>query len=161
MDKAGRRPFYISCVPPRDDRGAIAGETIRDEPGDVSRSQAEFVDLAFRMALLSIAADDHSSSLVVDAPEASLDFLFARRAGDRLAAFSSATPTNRVIITSYLPSKHLVTSFLKDVPESEARRSRIVDLIHLAADNAALRSDRPKYEKFLNEIIEKTVGHDD
>ncbi|WP_127520026.1 hypothetical protein [Mesorhizobium sp. Z1-4] len=134
--------------------GATAGETIRDEPGDVSLSQAEFVDLAFRMALLSIAADDHSSSLVVDAPEASLDFLFAHRAGDQLAAFSWATPTNRVIITSYLPSKHLVTSFLERIPEPQTRKSRIVDLIHLAADNAALRADRPKYEQFLNEVIE-------
>jgi hypothetical protein len=133
--------------------GAIAGETVRDEPGDVSLSQAEFVDLAFRMALLSIAADDHSSSLVVDAPEASLDFLFAQRAGDQLAEFSWATPTNRVIITSYLPSKHLVTSFLERIPQPQVRKSRIVDLIHLAADNAALRADRPKYERFLNEVI--------
>lgn len=136
--------------------GATAGETIRDEPGDVSLSQAEFVDLAFRMALLSIAADDHSSSLVVDAPEASLDFLFAHRAGDQLAAFSWATPVNRVIITSYLPSKHLVTSFLERVSQPEVRKSRIVDLIHLAADNAALRADRPRYEQFLNQVIENT-----
>lgn len=113
------------------------------------------------MALLSIAADDHSSSLVVDAPEASLDFLFARRAGDQLAAFSWATATNRVIITSYLPSKHLVTSFLDKIPRAEDRKNRIVDLIHLAADNAALRSDRPKYEELLAEVIENTGEPDD
>ena len=140
--------------------GAIAGETMRDEPDDVSLSQAEFVDLAFRMALLSVVADDKSSSLVVDAPEASLDFLFAERAGDQLAAFSWATSNNRVIITSYLPSKHLVTSFLKNVPNPKNRRKRIVDLIDLAADNAALRADKPRYEKFLREVVENAGPND-
>jgi hypothetical protein len=137
--------------------GAVAGQTIRDEPNAVSQSQAEFVDLAFRMALMSVASDKSGSTLVVDAPEASLDFLFARRAGLQLAAFSSAHQNNRVIITSYLPSANLVAAILSDSNDEEDRRARIVDLIKNAAPNAALRADREEYEAFLEKVL---VGAD-
>lgn len=134
--------------------GAIAGTTIREQPDQVSQSQAEFVDLAFRMALMSVISADGSGSLVIDAPEASLDFLFAARAGAQLSAFSFATPTNRVIATSYLPSKHFVSSFLDRISDPSERKARIVDLINLAAENAALRADKPQYEEFLHQVIE-------
>ncbi|MHB8268621.1 AAA family ATPase [Bradyrhizobium sp.] len=133
--------------------GAVAGQTMRDNPDEVSQSQAEFVDLAFRMALMSIAGEGGPASLVVDAPEASLDFLFAERAGQQLAKFSKALPENRVVITSYLPSHHLLTSFFKSIRTERERRRRIVDLIRDAAPNAAVRADRAKYENFLASII--------
>jgi hypothetical protein len=133
--------------------GAVTGETIREDPDSVSQSQAEFVDLAFRMALMSVVGDGGAASLVVDAPEASLDFLFAERAGLQLAAFSRSQPENRVIITSYLPSKHLVLAFLNGIKGDRKRSERILDLIRHAAPNAALRDDRKKYEEFLKEVI--------
>ena len=91
--------------------GAIAGQTMRENPREVSQSQAEFVDLAFRMALMTVTAKGGAATLVVDAPEASLDFLFAERAGYQLAAFSKARRENRVVVTSYLPSDHLLNAF--------------------------------------------------
>ena len=57
----------------------MAGQTMRDDLSEVSQSQAEFIDLAFRMALMTVAAEGGSATLIVDAPEASLDFLFAER----------------------------------------------------------------------------------
>lgn len=132
--------------------GAVAGQTIRERPDAVSQSQAEFVDLAFRMALISVVAKGGPATMVVDAPEASLDFLFAERAGKQLASFSNAHPENRVIITSYLPSEHLVLAFLAGVRGIKQRNRRIVDLISLAAENAALRADRGQYEAFLNRV---------
>jgi len=134
--------------------GAMAGPTIRELPDSVSQSQSEFVDLAFRMALMTETAEGGSATLVVDAPEASLDFLFAERAGEQLAKFSRALPDNRVIVTSYLPSAHLVRAFLKGVRAKTARRARIVDLIRYAAPNAAIRADGDRYKAFLEDIIE-------
>lgn len=134
--------------------GAVTGETIREDPESVSKSQAEFVDLAFRMALMTIVGGGLGASLVVDAPEASLDFLFAERAGAQLAAFSTSQEKNRVIITSYLPSKHLVLELLRDVKGQQKRRARVLNLIEHAAPNAALRADRKKYETFLEEVIQ-------
>lgn len=133
--------------------GAVAGPTMRDNPDAVSRSQAEFVDLAFRMALMSVAAGTGAATLIVDAPEASLDFLFAQRAGQQLAAFSRAHSENRVIVTSYLPSDHLLRMFLASAKTERERRRRIVDLISDAAPNAALRADKSRYEEFLANII--------
>lgn len=134
--------------------GAVAGQTIREGPDAVSLSQAEFVDLAFRMALMTFASNGRGASLVVDAPEASLDFLFAQRAGEQLAKFSRSNRFNRVIITSYLPSVHLVKAFLQSAVGLKNRRSRITDLIRDGAPTAALRADKPIYEKFLSEIID-------
>jgi hypothetical protein len=133
--------------------GAVAGQTLRDNPEKVSQSQSEFVDLAFRMALMTVAAEGGPATLVVDAPEASLDFLFAKRAGQQLAAFSRALPQNRVIITSYLPSENLLLTFLASVRGEAKRRERIVDLIRDAVPNAAVRADRAQYEKFLDNVI--------
>jgi hypothetical protein len=133
--------------------GAVAGQTMRDNPNEVSQSQAEFVDLAFRMALMSVAANGGPATLVVDAPEASLDFLSATRAGEQLTEFSRALPENRVIITSYLPSHHLLLSFFKSIRSEGERTRRIVNLIRDAAPNAATRADRAKYEAFLANVI--------
>ena len=135
--------------------GAVAGQTMRDNPTEVSQSQAEFVDLAFRMALMTVASDDGSATLIVDAPEASLDFLFAERAGQQLANFSRAREENRVIITSYMPSDHLLLSFFDGVRGIRERRQRIVNLVEEAAPNAALRADRPRYSEFVEGIIDR------
>lgn len=132
--------------------GAVAGETMRDSPGEVSQSQAEFIDLAFRMAIMSVAGNG-PATLVVDAPEASLDFLFAERAGQQLAKFSRSVDENRVIVTSYLPSHHLLMSFFQGVRSEREREARIVNLIRDAAPNAAVRADRAKYEEFLSNVI--------
>ncbi|MCP1909633.1 energy-coupling factor transporter ATP-binding protein EcfA2 [Bradyrhizobium elkanii] len=133
--------------------GSVAGLMVREGPDSVSQSQAEFVDLAFRMALMTVAAPRAAASLVVDAPEASLDFLFATRAGQQLSAFASSHAQNRVIVTSYLPSQHFVTAFIAGIKGQQKRRERIVDLISDAAANAAMRADSAKYSEFLDNII--------
>jgi septal ring factor EnvC (AmiA/AmiB activator) len=53
--------------------------TPREHGQSVSESQKEFIDLAFRMALLEVAAPDAPSMLVLETPEASLDSRAARR----------------------------------------------------------------------------------
>lgn len=133
--------------------GAVAGRTVREGPDAVSQSQREFVDLAFRMALMTVAGEGSAATLLVDAPEASLDFLFAERAGEQLAAFATANKYNRVVVTSYLPSDHFIRKFLGDSASASERQSRIVDLISIAAPNAALRADRARYERFLAKVI--------
>ncbi|HEY0156729.1 MAG TPA: AAA family ATPase [Thermoanaerobaculia bacterium] len=140
--------------------GAIAGEALREGPESVSNSQAEFIDLAFRMALMTVASAGSAATLVVDAPEATLDFLFAERAGQQLAKFSYANGGNRVIVTSYLPSEHLLQALFAKTKRVPERRRRIVDLIKDAAPNAAIRADGPRYEEFLEKIISRSgVAH--
>ncbi|MDQ0467012.1 AAA family ATPase [Labrys wisconsinensis] len=135
--------------------GALGGETPRTEPDQVSMSQREFLDLAFRMALMTVASGDGPSTLVVDTPEASLDFLFAERAGNQLARFAreGGTVGNRVVVTSNLANPELIPALLKGRPDGQSARSRVVDLIKIAAANAAVREDGARYEIFLEDRI--------
>lgn len=139
--------------------GAVAGETPRAEPDQVSMSQREFLDLAFRMALMTVASEQQgAATLVVDTPESSLDFLFAERAGNQLASFAKfgGTIGNRVIITSNLTNAEMIPAFLKARPKRATAASHVVDLLELAASSAAVREDRAKYTEFLANLIKKS-----
>lgn len=141
--------------------GALGGETPRTEPDQVSMSQREFLDLAFRMALMTVASGGGASTLVVDTPEASLDFLFAERAGDQLARFASegGSVGNRVIVTSNLANPELIPALLKGRPAGQPARARVIDLLQIAAPNAAVRDDKEKYEKFLEDRIRQAEAN--
>jgi hypothetical protein len=66
----------------------------REDVSAVSESQREFIDLAFRMALMEASADDTSDAmLVLETPEASLDSLFVTEAGALFRAFAAGGRT--------------------------------------------------------------------
>lgn len=136
----------------------VGGETPRTEPDQVSLSQREFLDLAFRMALMNVASGNGPSTLVVDTPESSLDFLFAERAGNQLAKFASGGGDvgNRVIITSNLANPEIIPAFLAGRPKRTPAKSRVVDLLKIAAPTAAVRDDLDTYSRFLTEQIGKS-----
>lgn len=74
----------------------------REDVTSVSESQREFIDLAFRMALMEAAAEDHSATmLVLETPEASLDSLFVAEAGALFRQFAAGgEPMGNVFIAS-------------------------------------------------------------
>jgi hypothetical protein len=123
----------------------------RRGPEQVSESQREFIDLAFRMALMSVSANG-GSSLVMDAPESSLDAVYAPRAADVLSHFAEPTLDNRLIITSNLVEGQLVPSLIETIPK-EDRAMRVVDLIEIAAPTAAVRNQRIEYESILLRML--------
>lgn len=74
----------------------------REDVTSVSESQREFIDLAFRMALMEAAAEDHTPTmLVLETPEASLDSLFVTEAGALFREFAAGgAPMGNVFIAS-------------------------------------------------------------
>jgi hypothetical protein len=74
----------------------------RNGPDQVSESQREFIDLAFRMALIKTAGAESAGTLVIDAPESSLDAVFAPRAASVLSRFAASSEKNRLVVTSNL-----------------------------------------------------------
>ena len=78
------------------------GTSPREDVTSVSESQREFIDLAFRMALMEAAAEDRSPTmLVLETPEASLDSLFVTEAGALFREFASGgEPMGNVFIAS-------------------------------------------------------------
>ncbi|MBZ9882728.1 AAA family ATPase [Mesorhizobium sp. CA10] len=83
----------------------------REDVTSVSESQREFIDLAFRMALMEAAADvGGASMLVLETPEASLDSLFVIQAGALFREFAAAGGTmgNVFIASTNLNDENMI-----------------------------------------------------
>jgi hypothetical protein len=130
---------------------AFEGEQIRTSPDDVSESQREFIDLAFRMALAEAAAQDKSLSMVVETPEASLDAIFMSRAASMFRTFAKGPRS--IIVTSNLTSSVMIPVLMGPATTSPReiakRRKKVLNLLEVAAPNAALRKHKKKYSEFL------------
>jgi archaellum component FlaC len=74
----------------------------RHSPEDVSESQREFIDLAFRFALIEVVSDESSSPamIVMETPEASLDSVFMEEASLLFREFSAKQDGRNVFLAS-------------------------------------------------------------
>ena len=127
----------------------------RTGPEHVSESQREFIDLAFRMSLMEVASEKGLSSLVIDAPESSLDAVFVTRAASVLARFADSQSGNRLTITSNLVEGELIPELLRSSAAPGDRLSRVVDLFQIAEPTAAVRELRAEYLELMNRLIAK------
>lgn len=134
---------------------AFEGQQFRETPDDVSESQREFIDLAFRMALMEAASEDGMMSLVIETPEASLDAIFMERAASLFLNFAQGPRS--VIVTSNLTSSVMIPALMgaptNDNQEIELRRSRVLNLLDVAASNAATSRHKSAYDTFLEKGI--------
>jgi hypothetical protein len=138
-----------------------AGFVRREDPTDVSESQRELIDLAFRLTLVTVAAPNNAATFVMETPEASLDGVAMNRVGGALAAFAGSSE-NRLIVTSNLSNAGLITSLFggkaKTKKEVTSRRARLLNLLEVAAPNRALEKDRAAYQKLLDAAVAGTAG---
>jgi hypothetical protein len=143
----------------------------RNSITEVSESQKEFIDLAFRMAVIAEAANDTPSMFIVETPEASLDSVFVPRAGAMIRRFLSQEGTSRSLIASVnlnreamipalfgVPSEYEVSQFMesKDWPALRSalsqstpfpdREKHIVNLLAVGIGNAALKKHNQEYQ---------------
>ena len=125
----------------------------RGGPEDVSESQREFIDISFRMALAKVAAQDQVTSLIMDAPESSLDMVFVDRAASVLGRFGRREEGNRLIVTSNLIAGDLIPKLLTRASDDGDRAERVVDLLTVAAPTAALRTLRDEYFDARDELL--------
>jgi hypothetical protein len=133
--------------------GSDFSDTVRRAgPGDVSESQREFIDLAFRMALMKTAGGD-GSGLVIDTPESSLDAVFAKRAGETLIRFSGDAG-NTVLVTSNLIEGSLLPTLIAGIAATPEKRDRLVDLFDIAKPTAAVIADRDDYIALRRKLYE-------
>ena len=127
--------------------------TQRNEPSEVSESQRELIDLAFRLALVGVFGG--ASTFAMETPEASLDAISMERVGKALAGFASRTE-NRLIVTTNLTNGGIVTAMFEATePRSEqaTRLRRVLNLMKVAAPNRALINDRQRYQGLLSEMV--------
>lgn len=129
----------------------------RDQPrprltrNDISESQKEFIDLAFRMALIRTAAPAEAGAmLVLETPEASLDSLFIYRAGDLLRSFAEGGGEvgNVLIASSNLNSANMIPALLgidREPQRGAETEARMINLLEGAASNAAMELQGDQY----------------
>lgn len=134
-------------------------EIRRHTDTDVSESQKEFIDLAFRMALIAAASPSAGRAmLVIETPEASLDTYFVDQAGKLLRNFGDQAPDggNIVIVSSNLNRQNMIPALLGlvgpevDWPSAEDINARLINMLVEAQENAALRERRELYQKELD-----------
>jgi len=136
--------------------GATFASPVRREgPEQVSESQREFIDLAFRMTLMSVAGAGGVGSLIIDAPESSLDAVFVGRAAEVLSRFLKRAKDNRLVVTSNLVEGNLIPALLKKSGITSSRDSRVVDLLALAAPTAATEQLNDQYKKVRRDVFAK------
>lgn len=126
----------------------------RTGPDTVSESQREFIDLSFRMALMEVASEG-GATLVVDAPESSLDAVFSTRASDVLTKFSQKDG-NRLVITSNLVDGDLIPKLLGQAGVTSAEDPRVIDLLSLAAPTAATSLLAVDYDRAKSTLFSRT-----
>ena len=133
----------------------------RKDQHQVSESQKEFIDLAFRMALFdAVREDGERAMLVIETPEASLDAVFVEQAGRLLRRFAlqDGSARNVVIATTNLNRENMLRSLLGlDEPDNASSEreapQRVINLLAEAAPNAAMRKYRDEYEKSFADAI--------
>jgi hypothetical protein len=125
----------------------------RTGPEQVSESQREFIDLAFRMALMTVAGSSAVGTLVIDAPESSLDAVFVTRAAKVLSRFAEPSRGNRLLITSNLVEGRLIPSLIQTATPAGEQSQRIVDLFAIAAPTAAVRQLRGEYDAIRQTLL--------
>ena len=123
----------------------------RAGPDDVSESQREFIDLSFRMALMTTAGTA-AAGLVVDTPESSLDAIFAKRAGETLVRFSEGDG-NTVIVTSNLIEGSLLPTLIDSLAATPEKADRLVDLFEVAHPTAAVSSNQNDYDALRHKLF--------
>jgi hypothetical protein len=107
------------------------------------------------MALMSVAGIDGVGSLVIDAPESSLDAVFVRRAAKVLVRFGAPDSGNRLIVTSNLIEGDLIPALIRDAGIRSHADPRIVDLLDLAAPTAATRVLGGEYRRVRKALFER------
>jgi hypothetical protein len=127
----------------------------RSGPEQVSESQREFIDLAFRMALMAVSSSSGAGSLVIDAPESSLDAIFVTRAADVLAKFADPKSGNRLTVTSNLVEGQLIPEMLIRSAGSGDRLGRVVNLFEIAEPTAAVKERKDDYLKVMDALLSK------
>lgn len=155
----------------------------RADSDAVSESQREFLDIAFRIALIGAVTQGRADSMLVfETPESSLDSLFVSKAGEAFRAYAEDPKRKNILIASTnLNNEEMLGALMgtlvppkiektaashpglgrKRAAETRAvpaipktvRPKRIINLLDLAAPNAALRQYRAHYRRLFNRAI--------
>ena len=112
--------------------------TTRASSDSVSESQREFIDLAFRMALIDLASEQ-GATIVIDAPDSSLDAVFEPKAADVLSSYVGMGTQKRLVLTSNISSGDFLPELVLRTREQTGLEPMVIDLFRVGVPTAALQ----------------------
>src|SRR5438046_4376628 len=96
------------------------------------------------MAFMEVASEA-GGTLIIDAPESSLDAVFVKQAATVLTRFGNVEAGNRLIVTSNLVDGDLIPELLRRSRIVSSRDRRVIDLLRIAAPTAATKRLHKEY----------------
>jgi len=152
----GGELFEVPSFVPQMTAADRPGKARRDDPTDVSESQRELIDLAFRLSLMQVATKESPCMLIMETPEASLDGIAMKRVGLALNHFAKEEK-NRLVATNNLTNAGMITYMFggptKNKTEIDVRSKCVLNLLELAAPNRAVKLDGKAYKKLLSKSL--------
>ena len=135
------------------------GESRRETREEVSESQRVFIDIAFRIALMHTCVEGRSSTMIIDAPEGSLDVVFASNAAMMLAAFvDPSVGENRLVVASNLVEGSLLPGLARLAGIRDHDDSRLIDLLEIAAPTTAVVLRGDDYRAVLAKALSSSAA---
>ncbi len=104
------------------------------------------------MALIEEAGTDGTGSMVMDAPESSLDAIFVRRAVTVLGKFAQPRRKNRLIVVSNLVEGDLIPELVGLTTSSD---DQIVNMFDIAIPTAAVRDNKRQYNNLMRRLTSR------
>lgn len=143
--------------------GSTGTAFVRRTYEQASLSQREYLDIAFRMAVME-AFGNGECSIVLDGPEGSVDVVFAERAGKMLSRFAQRgapsteavperSPTRQIVAACNVVEGGFIPFFFGDHVTRSGRANRTVDLLSIATPTAALDELRDEYTGKVAEVL--------
>ncbi|WP_312596640.1 AAA family ATPase [Stutzerimonas nitrititolerans] len=128
--------------------------TERRSPAEVSESQREFIDLSFRIALIRIAAASIGGSIIMDAPESSLDAVFVERAASIFTGFSRQKG-NALLLASNLVDGDLLPRLLSELYLTNTLDTGLINLFEVGVPSKAVVDYQEKYKDHFESVKSK------
>jgi len=130
-----------------------ASSTERLTADSVSESQRQYIDLAFRMALVQTATDDGRGTIVIDSPEATLDAVFEPRAAEQLVAFANPQLRHLFLVSNVTSGDFLPTLLAGE--KAGQPLAMAIDLLEFALPTAATSEKRTEYRRAFKRIHDR------
>lgn len=133
----------------------------RHHPTDVSESQRELIDLAFRLSIIKVFAKNKSASLLTETPDDGLDVAFIPNYAQVIRdAALRANPGSTFLVTANLNGGPLIRMLLLEDSSSNAQEDKsdyVIDLLHKSAMTAAVKKYGARYDDALREATGITL----
>ncbi len=163
ISQAGRK-FDFPAFEVELTSGSTGESFVRRTYEQASLSQREYLDIAFRMAVMETFGDERCS-IVIDGPEGSVDVVFAERAGRMLANYSHpqsavrspgvAIKSRQIIVACNIVEGGFIPCFFRDHPAFPDRRARTINLLEIAHPTAALAKLRSEYVAKVDDVLSR------